>query len=35
MIRGACVTTERWHQFLDDFADDEDLIARLKDRSPR
>jgi hypothetical protein len=35
MIREARATTESWHQFLDEFVDDEDLLARLKDRSPR
>ena len=35
MIRDARVTTENWHQFLDDFVADENLVARLKDQSPR
>ena len=35
MIRGARVTTQSWHEFLDDFVDDKELVARLKDQSPR
>ncbi len=35
MIRDARVTTERWHQFLDDFVHDPELIARIKAQSPR
>lgn len=35
MLRDARVTTETWHTFLDDFVDDEDLVARIKAQSPR
>ena len=35
MLRDARVTTETWHAFLDDFVDDEDLVARIKAQSPR
>ena len=35
MIKEARLTTESWHRFLDDFVDDEDLVARFKDQSPR
>jgi len=34
-LRDARVTTETWHAFLDDFVDDEDLVARIKAQSPR
>mgnify|MGYP001627960444 CR=1 FL=1 len=35
MLRDARVTTETWHAFLDDFVDDENLVARIKAQSPR
>lgn len=35
MLRDARITTESWHQFLDAFVDDAELIARLKAKSPR
>ena len=35
MLREARITTESWHQFLDAFVDDAELIARLKAESPR
>jgi len=35
MRRGARITTETWHEFLDDFVHDADLVARIKTQSPR
>ncbi|MCO8145886.1 hypothetical protein NHN26_11680 [Rhodovulum tesquicola] len=35
MLRDARITTETWHAFLDDFVDDEDLVARIKAQSPQ
>lgn len=35
MLRAARITTETWHDFLDDFVDDENLVARIKAQSPR
>ena len=35
MIRDARVTTELWHEFLEDFVDDAELVARIKAKSPR
>lgn len=35
MIRAARLTTQSWHEFLDDFVDDPDLVARIKAKSPR
>src|SRR6056297_3480 len=35
MIRAARITTKTWHEFLDDFVDDADLVARIKAKSPR
>jgi len=35
MLRGAQITTETWHAFLDDFVDDAELVARIKAKSPR
>ena len=35
MIREARLTTQTWHDFLDDFVDDTDLVARIKAKSPR
>lgn len=29
------LTTEIWHQFLDDFVDDPELVARFQTQSPR
>jgi len=35
MLRDARSTTDSWHQFLDDFVDDEELVARIKAKPPR
>ncbi len=35
MLRHARITTESWHQFLDDFVHDEELVARIKAQPPR
>jgi hypothetical protein len=35
MLRDARITTESWHQFLDTFVDDPELVARIKAQSPR
>jgi hypothetical protein len=35
MLRDACITTETWHAFLDDFVYDAELVARIKEQSPR
>jgi len=35
MIQGTRVTTESWHEVLEDFVDDENLIVRRKNRSSR
>ncbi|MFU8866269.1 MAG: hypothetical protein ACNA7O_20425 [Rhodobacterales bacterium] len=35
MLRDARINTESWHQFLDAFLDDAELIARFKAKSPR
>lgn len=35
MIRAARLTTQTWHDFLDDFVDDLELTARIKAKSPR
>jgi hypothetical protein len=35
MLRDARITTERWHEFLDDFVNDAELVARIKAQSPR
>ncbi len=35
MLTDARSTTDSWHQFLDAFVDDAELIARLKAKSPR
>jgi len=35
MLRAARVTTETWHEFLDDFVHDADIVARIKAQSPR
>ena len=35
MIRDARITTETWHEFLEDFVDDAEIAARIKAKSPR
>ncbi|UWR53672.1 hypothetical protein K4F84_03390 [Phaeobacter inhibens] len=35
MIRAARVTTKTWHEFLEDFVDDAEIVARIKARSTR
>ena len=35
MLSEARLTTETWHQFLDDFVDDPKLAARFKTQAPR
>ena len=35
MIRAARLTAQTWHDFLDNFVDDPDLVARIKAKSPR
>ena len=35
MLRDARVSTKIWHEFLDDFVHDAELVARLKAQSPR
>ena len=35
MIRAARITNKTWHEFLDDFVDDTDLVTRIKAKSPR
>lgn len=35
MIRAARVTTKTWHEFLDDFVSDANLVERLKAKSTR
>lgn len=35
MIRDARITTETWHEFLEGFVDDAELVARIKAKSPR
>lgn len=35
MIRAARITTKTWHEFLEDFVDDAELVARIKAKSPR
>ena len=35
MIRDARITTKTWHEFLKDFVDDAELVARIKAKSPR
>ena len=35
MIRAARITTKTWHEFLDDFVDDTNLVLRIKAKSPR
>ena len=35
MIADARINTKTWHEFLDDFVDDAELVARIKAKSPR
>jgi hypothetical protein len=35
MLRDARITTESWHEFLDDFVHDVELLTRTKTQSPR
>lgn len=35
MIRDARIITQTWQEFLEDFVDDADLVARIKAKSPR
>ena len=35
MLRDARSTPETWHDFLDDFVDDAELVARIKAQSPQ
>lgn len=35
MLRVARMTTETWHEFLDDFVHDSELVARIKAQPPR
>ncbi|AEI93487.1 MULTISPECIES: hypothetical protein [Roseobacter] len=35
MIGDARAITKTWHEFLDDFVDDAELVARIKAKSPR
>ena len=35
MLRDARITSERWHEFLDDFVNGTELVARIKAQSPR
>ena len=35
MPRDARITSERWHEFLDDFVNGTELVARIKAQSPR
>ena len=35
MIQAARVTTETWHEFLNDFVDDADQVSRIKAQSLR
>jgi hypothetical protein len=35
MLRDARITTDSWHQFLDAFVHDTDLVVRIKAQSPR
>jgi hypothetical protein len=34
MLTAARITPETWHEFLDDFVHDADLVARIKAQSP-
>jgi hypothetical protein len=35
MIRAARINTKTWHEFLDDFVDDAELVSRIRAQSPR
>jgi hypothetical protein len=35
MIRAARITTQTWHEFLDEFVEDIELVARIKAKSLR
>ncbi|TKZ18083.1 hypothetical protein FAP39_12895 [Shimia litoralis] len=35
MIRAARINTKTWHEFLDGFVDDSDLVTQIKTKSPR
>jgi len=35
MIRDARITTKTWHEFLDDFVDNGELVARIKAQPTR
>jgi len=35
MIQAARITTKTWHEFLEDFVDDAELVDRSKAKSPR
>lgn len=35
MLRAARMTPDTWHEFLDDFVHDAELVARIKAKSPR
>ena len=35
LIKAARLNTRIWHEFLDDFVDDTDLVLRIKAKSPR
>ena len=35
MIRDARIATKTWHEFLDDFVDNGELVARIKAQQPR
>ena len=35
IIRDARISTKTWHEFLEDFVQDAELIARIKTKSPR
>ena len=34
MLRAARMTPDTWHEFLDDFVHDAELVARIKAKSP-
>lgn len=35
MLRDARISTKTWHEFLDDFVNDTELVAHIKSQSPR
>lgn len=35
MLRDARITTKTWHEFLDAFVDDKELVTRIKAQPPR